>query len=957
MALMLAQTQNQLEGHFQKLSHDRVSLGYPVYAFEHGLEADEISTIRQALCADLAQTGRIRREYWLLWAVVAAEIGYTYDGDEYWHSFKSEVPEWFTHSNREAVREWFVDFKRRFNGFQPTGRWANHFSIIAWPITHSILPRYLQSPFAQHLYDLRHDLAANENASIDQIGQLLGNRYHGASSRFENFLQQTALTARLVLALRDEDEQSSVTPIYRPTLARIVRDLERKSSSRGYLRDARRVLRDARLRARSGLGSQMQGGPSRFSSPETVAAVPPGIKLTARPTQGGTWTICAALPNFAALMAQTGVTLTALDKTRLRFSDRPDGWMPGRALLSYSDSNHPLVSLPSPLSDPVIQSQGSMEPINALISQLKILSRPPWLLRVHEDGVARQVLGNHVRTAEDYIIITLNAVAPDILSALSLCEIACATSGALLYQIRTPNVASLQFIQALSKLSFGYALQAQVKPFGLIPRWDDANACSAWLPTEEILLHLSADFHVAEFTITINGSEKTRVAVSEKQDVLISLGTLPLGRYAVEIVATAASDGSGGKGLRPILPETIFVEVRSPIPWRQGVKTQTGLRVVLEPPDATFDDLLEKRASLSVQGAADRSATVEARLYDVSGHVFDTTEIGRLELPTKDAFMARIIEKLVRDPILSEKIQSAPRVELVFVADELGAVTFSFPHKVPPLRWKLARDGGRYVMRLVDEAGVAASTSIGRYDMQVPDKRSNVQPDSCVLGVEVDPPGSLFVAAHDGHFYAAFASVPPRVRMTTFLDLATNVALSAPGDSSRTITRLLAILRLWRRGRPLGSVAAIRKAEVLGVIERQIERLACGVRWADRAKRYRDGEGRLEDLQGEVGGSPGFASRMRTTNWTWHSDSERARAEFFRLANTYGVSNDKMMCDLALRLAFHPTSIRLNDPTKGAHDFEQLGAKSILARGAYFAKLTSDLRFKTTPQAETGVFE
>jgi hypothetical protein len=954
---MLSQTQNKLEGHFQQLSRDRVPLGYPVYAFEHGLESDEINSIRQALCADLVRTGRVEPGYWLLWAVVAAEIGYTYDGDEYWHSFKSQVPEWFTHSNREAVREWFVDFTRRFNGFQPAGRWANHFSIIAWPITHSILPRYLQSPFAQHLYDLRHDLAANENASIDQIGQLLGNQYHGASARFENFLQQTALTARLVLALRDEDEQGSVTPIYRPTLARIVRDLERKGSSRGYLHDARRVLRDARLRARSGLGSQMQRGSSRSSSPETVATVPPGIKLTARRTQDETWTICAALPNFAALMAQTGVTSATLDKTRLRFADRPDGWMPGRALLSYSDSNHPLLALPSPLSDPVIQSRGSAEPVNALTSQLKILSQAPWLLRVHEDGVARQVLGNHVRTAEDYIVITSSAVAPDILSALSLRETACATSGVLLYQIRTPNVASPQFIQALSKLSFGYALQAQVKPFGLVPRWDDANACSAWLPNEEILLHLSADFHVAEFIVTVNGSGKTRVAVSEKQDVLISLGTPPLGRYAVEIAATAVSDGSTGKGLRQISPETLFVEVRSPVPWRQDVKMQTGLRVVLEPSDATFDDLLEKRASLSVQGPADRSATVEVRLYDVSGHVFDTTEIGRLELPTKDAFMARVIEKLARDPILSEKIQSAPRVELAFVADELGAVTFSFPHKVPPLRWKFARDDGRYVMRLVDEAGVAANTSIGRYDMQVPDRRSNIQPDSCVLGVEVDPPGSLFVATHDGHFYAAFASVPPRERMTTFLDLATNVALSVPGGSSRNITRLLAILRLWRRGRPLGSVAAIRKAEVLGVVERQIERLVCGGRWADRARRYRDGDGRLEDLQGEVGGSPGFASRMRTTNWTWHSDSERAKAEFFRLANTYGVSDDKTICDLALRLAFHPTSIRLNDPTKNAHNFEQLGTKSILARGAYFAKLTSDLRFNSTPQTETGVLK
>jgi hypothetical protein len=953
---MLAQTHNQLEGHFRELSRERVSLGYPVYAFEHGLETEELNAIRKALCADLVRTGRVKRDYWLLWAVVAAEIGYTYDGDEYWHSFQTEIPQWVSLGSREAVRGWFTDFTRRFNGFQPTGKWASHFSIIAWPITHSILPRYLQSPFAHHLYDLRHDLAANENANIDQLGQLLGDRYYGPSSRFENFLQQTALTARLVLALRDEDVQDVVTPIYRPTLARIIRDLERKGSSRGYLRDARHVLRDARLRARSGLSGQMQGGPSGSSSPEIVQIVPPGIKLTARRTQDDAWTIGVALPNFAALMAQTGVTAATLDKTRLRFADRPGGWMPGRALLSYSDSNHPLLALPNPLSDPIIQSRESAEPVNALTSQLKILSRSPWLLRIHEDGVARQVLGNHVRTAEDYIIATSVALSPDILHPLALREVVCRTTGLLLYQMRTPDAASPQFIQVLSKLSLGYALKAHVRPFGLVPRWDEANVCSVWLPDEEIILHLSADFHVAEFTITIGGSGKTHVPVSGKQDVLVSMGTLPLGRYAIEISATAVKSQSDGKGLRPISPETIFAEVRSPTPWRQGAKTQTGLRVVLEPPDASFQDLQEKRATLSVHGAADRVASVEARLYDMSGHVFDTTEIGRLELPSTDAPMARIIEKLSNEP-LSEKIQSAPRVELSFLVDELGAATFSFPHKIPPLRWKLARDDARYKMRLVDEAGVAANISIGRYDMTVPDQRADVQPNSCVLGIEVDPPGSLFVASHGGHFYAAFASVPPRERLTAFSDLATNIALSVPGDSTRKIMRLLAILRLWRRGRPLGAVAAFRKAKVLSVIEDQIERLACGGRWVDRAQRYRSGNGRLEDLQSEVGGSPGFASRMRTTDWTWHSDNSRARAEFHRLAKTYSVSDDKIICDLALRLAFHPASIRLNDPKKGGREFDQLGTKAILARGAYFAKLTSDLRFSNTSQVSTGVSE
>ena len=36
--------------------------------------------------------------------------------------------------------------------------WASHFNIIAWPVTHAILPRYLQRQFAKLLYELRFHL-------------------------------------------------------------------------------------------------------------------------------------------------------------------------------------------------------------------------------------------------------------------------------------------------------------------------------------------------------------------------------------------------------------------------------------------------------------------------------------------------------------------------------------------------------------------------------------------------------------------------------------------------------------------------------------------------------------------------------------------------------------------------------------------------------------------------------
>jgi hypothetical protein len=557
-------------------------------------------------------------------------------------------------------------------------------------------------------------------------------------------------------------------------------------------------------------------------------------------------------------------------------------------------------------------------------------------------------LTNHVRAGERYLVATPSCLTTDDAKALNAKRAECATSGLFLYSLDVPRSITPQFLVALKKLSLGYGLRAQVDPFGLVPRWDASLGGSMWLPNEEILLRISADFDASEFFVSMDGAGRTRFPLGARKEIIVSVGRPVVGRHVVEIGATAARDEQAGNVVRTVSPETIFVEVRPPVPWQRGIRRQAGLRAVLEPAAASLEDLINKRASLSVHGPAERTAKMEARLFDNAGHVAESTEIGRIDLPASDAQLARAIEKLATEP-LSEKIQSAPRIDLVFISDELGVAAVSFPHKIPPLRWKLVDSAGRPAMRLVDEAGTSQTVCVDRYDFRAPDKRIGLDPGSCFAGVPVEPPGSLFIARNEGYMYGAVASVVKGERLTAFSDLGVNIALSAQSESPRQIMKLLGVLRLWRAGRVLlGPLATVRKGKVIEVVERQIERLACGNRWAERVQRYRSGNIRsIEELQGDVGGSPGFAWRVRTTEWTWASDNARARSEFLRIAKTYKVSMDSKLCDLALRLAFHPATIKLDDQTKGAEVFEDLGKNSAIARGAYFAKLTSDLRFQS----------
>src|SRR6267142_3147750 len=242
---MLADLQTRLERHFQSLQAERSGLAYPVYALEHGLDPSEVVALRETLSADLVTVGFMRKQHWLLWTVVAAEVGYSYDGEEFWQSFARQVPSWCRFENRDTIRTWFKRFAKTYSGFMPQGRWARHFGIIAWPISHSILPRDLQTHFARLLYDMRFDLARQVNLGVEKVEELLAARDATGSSRFNDLLEQTQLLARVVLALRDEDVQGAVQPIYPPTLARLVSDIGAKRAAREWLKEARRVIRNA----------------------------------------------------------------------------------------------------------------------------------------------------------------------------------------------------------------------------------------------------------------------------------------------------------------------------------------------------------------------------------------------------------------------------------------------------------------------------------------------------------------------------------------------------------------------------------------------------------------------------------------------------------------------------------------------------------------------------------------
>ena len=225
----------RLSSHFEELRKQRANRddANPIFALEHGLSEQEVQDLSSALRTHIAVRPPLRGHA-MVWIVYASELGYRYSGDEFWQTFERETPGWSTFGNRYWLRARFHQFQREFDGAEPSGTWAEQFSIICWPITHAILPKDLQRQFARVLYESRRSYSGDILQRPTRLGELIEARSWNASSRFQNFVQETRLVGQIAAALLLEGAFGSADLIHPATLQRISEDLDGERQRREW---------------------------------------------------------------------------------------------------------------------------------------------------------------------------------------------------------------------------------------------------------------------------------------------------------------------------------------------------------------------------------------------------------------------------------------------------------------------------------------------------------------------------------------------------------------------------------------------------------------------------------------------------------------------------------------------------------------------------------------------------
>lgn len=939
----------RLAEHFGALACDREDI--PLFALEHGLAQAELFALQNDLRAQI-QISAPARDHQLVWTVYAAEVGYGYAGDQYWQTFEETTPGWTLNGRRDWIRDAFVAFQRRFAGAKPSGPWAEQFSIIAWPITHAILPRDLQQQLARILYDLRHSFSAELFDEPQRLGDFIAARSGNTSARFQNLVQAPALVGQIAAALLLQGKDGFKTLLHPTTLKRIGDDVDLERRGRDWLHGARRAAEE-RAKIRGLTIGRLRATTFQRRDEARAEVVRLGIepRLVLRPIGGSRWEVSLEIPDLSHLLLRFPQVRDVLTESRCSVAGAA-GRPLARGRCLHGPQRVALGRWPRP--DDVLLKFERTDPQLEYLLRAECMLRPgtSWLFKVASDGLAYESRGMRVRAGSKYILVstepfTRSSLAPNV-------DLVC--QGVHAVRLDVPSVLSPEWERTLKQLQVTQAKSIEVWPAGLAAVAWDGEGHGEWLASETPTLAIRSDHAIDELTIAMGKGPSLSLSLTDTppgEPIFIELPPLPVGLHEFSV---AARSGAGPRS-EVIGDLDVVMRVREARPWSPGATAHGPLEAELDPAAPTLEQLWEGKAAVLVRGPAGRQARCRVQMFVRAGAApLLERQLPPVTLPLSSEEWTRHFEAHIkRDKHAPLAYDDAHVCEVEFSADELGAFTLRCEREFTPLRWSVRRDSDGFIARLHDDAG-SGDLAIERFSFERPTVGEQLP-----VSAEHRAPrgGGLYVVAL-GSFRAAII-VPPMVK--GFADLQCEPKVDPGQRTPETITKLITFTQLWGEARLAGDlIAGVRRDTVLRALITHIHALLGGGAWASAESELKDRHGlvhlkrSISDRKYELG--LGSALMLKYQALATETPTKRAAyltslAESFQLVQPsspgVGPEYSAWLAEFALRLASHPMSL-----SAWAGEHVDAGIKKLLdvptlARAARFLVLAVDQQRSSLP--------
>ena len=909
------------------------------FALEHGLTDEERAELTLAI-HESVEARRLSHAHYICWAVYAAEMGYLYAGDEYWHTFEDQTPDW--HSNyRPFIKSCFVRFAQEYNGAIPKGAWARNFSIICWPITHSILPKDLQRQLAEILYRLRHSVVIEDVESPGQLGRLIAQHSTNATSRFRQLASEPDLIGQIGAALLLDDQQLNL--IDARTLGRIAGDLNVEEQARSWLQDAKRHLsKRAQVRGltRRPRGTALAG--TRISQPPRPPIRP---RLILRYDQDDNWRLFQDVPDLTPLVRTYPdfQSIVARAQVRIGSSPRP---IPARAFLRGRQSIAQSI-WPDP-NEPLLEFKPSQRDLDALLEHACTIEPGPWLFRIGVDGTAREIRSRRVAEGGDYIVVGTDQQLSNTRIG-SVVLIKCDNAVARRFDATCLD----QIADQLSELGFGAARRVSAQPVGIVPSAWDREGAAEWLSTDRPLISLSSNYALDHYEIVLNiGTEDLLLTVRPEPSAdhtIVQLPELHAGLYHLSVTAHPQDSRY------PVEHGDMEIAIRDPVPAEEQVGGRNAMMVIEEPLGAALQDIFEGGLKIQVLGPPTRDINIWIRLFK-SRQVAPIAEkaLRTIRLPmSSDEWERKLDQLLDSDISFARAYQEANTCELTFEGGDLGCLTSVYDRPFEPLRWAVAYSRDAMTIKLFDDTDDSQDVEIVRYEFSTPLVQRRVTEPQREKAEKGEAKPGLYVAR------AASLIASVIVPLDSFDSLrSAKPRFRRPERSEETVSVFSDAIDAWGHvsttGNPFGRFAW---RQSLTALVQQLAGLIAGTAWyktelgfdrmsepdanifVDRIPYKTVGRRIVETLPSAIDDLRGASidERVRIFQENVHESSELAR--------------------FALELASDPTDIRIRWGTLFGHMLTEVMRKSHVFRAARYVVLATSIGYGRSEPDSRSIYD
>jgi len=766
----------QLAERFRSLRDSRSG---PVFFIEHGLAdgevADLVAEVRRAVAVHPFESG-----WWdthrLPLIVSATEVGYRYQGTgtDFWPLLEKELGTHFGPAARQRVREIFAAAAETYRGAQPPqSPWAAAFHLIAWPITHALVPRELHRPLAITLANLRSNVADIDDQALHRAMRVAA---ASTSARFASLLEDEGLVAAIARSLLGDGGVELSSEATR----RIADDLSADRVARRSVAIARRVQRTAPS--------------SRKSRTSSRPSLPP-LK--------GTLRICrraSSLTLEAVFPALDGQLQSQLRRALRRRRYAPRLWgitarVPSEQLLSGLPFALKMSAAPSddaPLL-PGVDDLGIDRNLRAVLDAFTLDVSPPLLFGVSSDGdVGRLVKGPEISGHRSYWLLADGDDAPARSPALG--DVGPYTCYALDPEDQAARSALAdRGFRVRFGVSVAFAGAPTIDRDAVLPAFakdDERIVVPRRFPPEGLRVQVDDD------KVRVNGDEVLRLRV-------------PVGERQLRVSSGDAAREFGFQGLAEATASpsaSCTIESRSE--------------------EMSVQALLSGRFALSVESFApveglELSATIEAG----GRSAYASTPLGPLPQTTSSnhELFTTLLDDGMRDLLLQ-----LPSVEVRVHVGCLCARSWTLERRVRPCWWLRNPEGQ---LALTSELGDLPFGAVSLSDPTgPPTTAASVSTDEARLLVPVDLDASEYGGAAP---FTTFCVAPKRVRLESPpLRKPRLVRRRRGGGAALGLEELVEAYLRWTLAESDTLIAELRRRQVAQALDTWTAELCCGETWA-----------------------------------------------------------------------------------------------------------------------------